>query len=256
MVETVTQLHGIRCRLPHGTHHVRKDFAMSRLKLFLSLFVLLALGLAAAPVAAQDEGTPSALDDPSLLEGIELAVSRDWSVDFDTMMMASPDAEMDMSGLFLVSAQAIQFDNDENASAAYQLYIEEGVPSLTSDPELAGEDAEITESEVDLGDEAYQVDLVSTTEGEEGAFRVAFAREGNYVYLVFAIAMEPDSANLATDVLDYMVNEGEPGEGEGTFNEDGGSEGGIWDVFPPNDHPALESMVPSGDSIDYPATEE
>ncbi len=228
---------------------------MSRLKLLLSLFAMLGLALSAAPVAAQDE-EPSALDDPSLLEGIELAVSRDWSVDFETMMMTSPEAEMDMSGLFLVSASVMQFDNDDNASAAYQLYLDEGVASITSDLLMEGEDAEITESEVDLGDEAYQVDLVSTTAEEEGAFRVTFAREGNYVFLVFAIAMDADSASLATDILDYMVNEGEPSDGEGTFDEEGGSEGGLWDVFPANDHPALEGVIPSGDSIDYPVPAE
>ena len=228
---------------------------MSRLKLLLSLFAMLGLALSAAPVAAQDE-EPSALDDPSLLEGIELAVSRDWSVDFETMMMTSPEAEMDMSGLFLVSASVMQFDNDDNASAAYQLYLDEGVASITSDLLMEGEDAEITESEVDLGDEAYQVDLVSTTAEEEGAFRVTFAREGNYVFLVFAIAMDADSTSLATDILDYMVNEGEPSDGEGTFDEEGGSEGGLWDVFPANDHPALEGVIPSGDSIDYPVPAE
>lgn len=227
---------------------------MSRLKLLLSLFAMLSLALAAAPAAAQ-EGTPSALDDPGQLEGIEMAVSRDWAVNFETMMM-SPEAEMDATGLFLVSASVMRFDNDDNASAAYQLYLDEGVASITNDPDLAGEDSEITESEIDLGDEAYQVDLVSTVEEGESSFRVTFAREGNFVYLVLAIAMDSDSATLATDILEYMVNEGEPGEGEGTFNEEGGSEGGIWDVFPPNDHPALEGVEPSGDNIEYPAPAE
>lgn len=227
---------------------------MSRLKLLLSLFAMLGLALAAAPVAAQ-EGTPSALDDPGQLEGIEMAVSRDWAVNFETMMM-SPEAEMDATGLFLVSASVMRFDNDDNASAAYRLYLDEGVASITNDPDLAGEDSEITESEIDLGDEAYQVDLVSTVEEGESSFRVTFAREGNFVYLVLAIAMDSDSATLATDIIEYMVNEGEPGEGEGTFNEEGGSEGGIWDVFPPNDHPALEGVEPSGDNIEYPAPAE
>lgn len=227
---------------------------MSRLKLLLSLFAMLSLALAAAPAAAQ-EGTPSALDDPGQLEGIEMAVSRDWAVNFETMMM-SPEAEMDATGLFLVSASVMRFDNDDNASAAYQLYLDEGVASITNDPDLAGEDSEITESEIDLGDEAYQVDLVSTVEEGESSFRVTFAREGNFVYLVLAIAMDSDSATLATDIIEYMVNEGEPGEGEGTFNEEGGSEGGIWDVFPPNDHPALEGVEPSGDNIEYPAPAE
>ncbi len=224
---------------------------MTRLKLLLSLIAMLGLALSAAPVAAQDE-EPSALDDPGLLEGIERAISRDWSVDFATMS-GSPDAGE--GGLFLVSASVMQFDTDDNASAAYALYLDEGVASITSEL-LAEEGSEITESESDLGDEGYQVDIVSTSEEDPGALRVTFAREGNMLYLVFGIAMDPESANLATDILDHMVNEGEPGEGDGTFNEDGGSEGGLWDVFPADDHPALAGLIPSGDEIVYPAPEE
>lgn len=222
---------------------------MSRLKLLLSLIAILGLGLSAMPVAAQDEGTPSALDDPSQLEGIERAVSRDWSVDF-AAMAESPEAME--GGLFLVSAQAMQFETDDNASAAYALYLDEGVASITSDPSLL-EEAEVTHEEIDLGDEAYQINVIDTSEDQEGAYRVVFARDGNFIYLVLGVASTVDSADLTNDILDYMINEGEPGDGEGTFDEEGGSEGGLWDIFPPADHPALANVVANGDTIEYPA---
>jgi hypothetical protein len=224
---------------------------MSRLKLLLSLFMLMGLTLSAAPVAAQ-EGTPSALDDPGLLEGIELAIARDWSIDFEAMM-ATPEAEMDQDGLMLVSALAMRFDSDENAAAAYEIYRTQGIASLTSDMDVEGEEAVVTEQELDLGDESYQVDMIATTEESEGAVTVSFAREGNHVYLVSAISLDLESSALASDILDYMVNEAEPADGEGNFNEDGGSEGGLWDVFPPNDYPALTGLIPGGDELAYPA---
>jgi hypothetical protein len=213
--------------------------------------MLMGLALSSAPVAAQDD-EPSALDDPSLLEGIELAISRGWSVDFE-VMMATPEAEMDQGGLFIVSAMAMRFDSDDNAAAAYEIYRTEGVASITAEMDVEGEEAEVTEAELDLGDESYQVDMVATTEDSEGAYTVAFAREGNHVYIVFAISLDLESSVLATDILDYMVNEGEPADGEGTFNEDGSSEGGLWNVFPPDDHAALAGLVPGGDELAYPA---
>jgi hypothetical protein len=224
---------------------------MTRLKFLLSFFMLLGLALSSAPVAAQDD--VSALDDPSQFEGIESAVSRSWSVDFETMMMASPEAEMDEGGIVFLSAEALQFDTDENASTAYNVFLTEGVSSLSTGMDMEDEEAEITEQEIDLGDEGYQVDLVSTSDEGMGAFRVTFARDGNLVFVVFAITGDLESASLATDLLDYMVNEGEPGDGEGTVNEDGTSEGGLWDVFPPADHPALEGLISGDDELLYPA---
>ncbi len=216
---------------------------MKRLATGITLLFTLVLSLMLAPASAQ-EATPV---DPLMQgEGLELAVSRLWSIDYS---MASPVASSGLPELQLVSAMAMRYETPELATRSFD--------QLTRDmAEETSTDETLTDHEVvpldGIGDQASAIG--TTTVEPEGTWiaRVSIAREGQYLYIVMAVGADADRVATADDLLAGMVNDSDPGEGDGTFVEDGTSTGGPWDVLPTNDHPALAGMINYGDAVLFP----
>jgi hypothetical protein len=53
---------------------------------------------------------------------------------------------------------------------------------------------------------------------------------------------------LVADDLAATMAAREPGDGAPQFNADGTSTGGLWDLFPPADDPALEHLMSFSDA--------
>lgn len=217
-----------------------------------------ALALSLAPALAQDE-EPGTLDDFSQFEGIESAVARTWSVDFEAMFSITPEAGeedpfADMTGVFFLYGMAAEFDSDDNAEAAFEGISEVDDEELLGDMLEDGGEAQINREELDdLGDEGLAIDVA--VEGEDGAaYRMNIVRDDEYLLVTMAVSMTEDGNESAENLMDYMVNEGEPG-GDEEFEEDGGSTGGLWDLFPAGDED-YEGLVPAGDQVVYPVPED
>ena len=231
---------------------------MNRLRHLSVLFLAALFALTMAPVAAQEEAT-SALDDVTQLEGIEAAVGRSYSIDFEALMAITPEAGADdpfatMEGIVFLFMTALEFDSDDNAEAAFDLVKEEGASSFEGDFE--GEDVEFIEGEIEgLGDNAWGIDVVSTSGDTEGVYRIAYAQEDEYLFAVITVATTEDGVTNNDVLLEYLVDEGDKGD-DVEFNADGGSTGGLWDFFPDDDNDALEGVIPSGDETLFPVEED
>lgn len=216
---------------------------MKRLATGISLFITLALSLMLAPAGAQ-EATPV---DPLMQgEGLELAVSRLWSIDYSA---ASPAASADLPDLQLVSGLVMRYETPEFAARAFD--------KLTGDmAEETSADESLTDQEVvaldGIGDQASAIGTTAVEPEGTWVTRVSTAQEGQYLYIVMAIGADPDRVATADNLLVGMVNDVDPGEGDGTFMEDGTSTGGPWDTLPTNDHPALAGLINYGDAILFP----
>lgn len=222
----------------------------------LALALLLG-GMVLAPVSAQEDTEEFDFGD---LDGIQSGVGRYYYADYSAMFdaMSTPGAEMpELPALLGLSVGVLKFDSDDNADSGFDKLYEELVNSAN---ESLAEDADtgtpttpvtVTENDVDdIGDEAKS--MSATLEEEDGTYYSygIIAREGDLIYLLIGNGgSDPSEAinNLTKGMMDR-----DAGEGDGTFNEDGSSTGGLWDLFPADDDPALGGLLNGGDEIIYP----
>jgi hypothetical protein len=211
-----------------------------------------------APVSAQDEADAFDLDD---LSGLQSGVGRYYYYDFSAMMdaMSTPGAEMpDMPPLSGLSVAVLKFDGDDNAEGGFdRLYEELAKSANESLNEDMGDGTPVAPQSVDendvddIGDQAKSIS--ATVEDEEEGPTVSYAllaRDGDTVILI-AASGAADPSQSAQDLAKGMVDR-DSGDGDGTFNEDGTSTGGLWDRFPANDDPALGGLLNGGDEILFP----
>jgi hypothetical protein len=172
--------------------------------------------------------------------------------------MSTPGAEMpELPELLGLSVGVLRFDNSDNAESGFDRMADELVKSANESME-EGDDSgtpvapiTVDQQDVDgIGDEAKS--MSAALEEEDGTYFSygIIAREGEFVYLLIGDgSADPSEAinNLAKGMIDR-----DPGDGDGTFNDDGTSTGGLWDVFPANDDPALGGLMNGGDEILYP----
>jgi hypothetical protein len=219
----------------------------------LALALLAAtLALTIRPAAAQ---TPAAGGIPAIaeLEGIESAIGRTWSIDYDALTAASP-ASVDLNdfeGLSALSAQVLQFDSADHASAAYALFEQNMVASLAS-MEQGGTPTVDSEDVPDLGDAAAATTLVTVTEDTETHLRYVVVHNDMMVLVVTALAGTAENATTADALAAYVVNEGEVSPDPVTFDPAGFSRGGIWGLLPPSGHEVLGGLIPLRDDQLYP----
>ena len=230
----------------------------------LALVFLFAFTL--IPVSAQGDESAGPLEDISQLEGIEEGVARTWSVDFAALAEVTPEAgataETDsfdpfaeLEGLYFVIGQVMKFDNDEHAEAAFELYRDTGSGEIEASMEVG--EVDISEEEIeDLGDQAHAFTVYGADEALSGYFRLALAREGEYVFAVFSFATTEDELVGADSVLEHMVDDGEMSGDDEEFVTDGTSTGGLWGFLPDNDHEALKELIPASDEILFPVPDE
>jgi hypothetical protein len=224
----------------------------------LLLVVMLALVASRMPNAMAQDASPDesagAFDDLTQLEGIEQGVSRAYSVDYEALFASpSADAEFEMpTGIQMISGVILKFDSEDNAKAARDKANEE-LKSQTSE-ELGLEEFEVEGLNDDtIGLHGVEEDeTLGSTQSS-----VIMTQEGEYLYLVFSIGTgseeEVDTRSSAIDFVKHVVD-ADAGDGEGTFNADGTSEGGLWDKFPDADDDMVKDLVPADEQV-YPETE-
>jgi hypothetical protein len=214
-------------------------------------------GAVIAPVSAQDAEEEF---DINQLEGLQRAVGRfyygDYSAMFDTM--STPGATMSGDMLLGVSIGVFEFDNDDHAKDAVDKLVDEAKKSFESGemedmgtPVAAGE---IKEEDVDdIGDDAKGLSVTVDDEGMQMTDYLLLVRDGNRL-LFLAGNGTGDVTGQINNIAKGMADR-DPGDGDGTFNEDGTSTGGLWDIFPASDDEAIKGLTNGGDEVIFPEDE-
>lgn len=200
---------------------------------FAALFALiLAFGMSAAPIAAQDVDTSDLSN-----AGLESGLVR--------MYMADPNGESD---LMMVMLGGFQFDSadtlDENfedftcgfASGFF------GVEDALDCDSLAEGGLEVTNVD-DMGDNAIEFTGESDIQGPTPTSLLAIQDE-DYLFLVISIG---DATPGINDELGQFLVDAEPVDTEVMFSEDGTSTGGFYDMLPAEGDAVLEGLTPIAD---------
>lgn len=214
-----------------------------------ALMALLMLGVATAPVAAQDVD-PAEGTDFQDLEGIQKAYVRSYSVDFMAMMeSATPDAEP--SGWFVLTIMALEFDSEDNASSSHDVLLQDLETTDMGDAGATFEDAEL---DVDFDHTAKLA--VMEEEGMTSTMLLATAQDGNHIYIVIGLTFGEDPGVAAGSLLTSM-KETDISDDEEMFSVDGTSMGGLWAKLPSVDQVREEapSLTQATDAVAYPVTE-
>jgi hypothetical protein len=231
-------------------HHLRK----------LTLLLLAALfALTLVPASAQDD-IDNALEDVSQLDGIESAVSRSWTFDVDALLAQTPgsasaeDPLAGIAGTIFLTGLVMEFEGDREAEAAFTLYRDTLAAEFAT---YANDGEEITESAIDgLGDSAWGIDIHSTADDTEGYYRYLMVQDGTRFFVIVTAATTADATGSADRLAGYLVEDGAASDDDVSFNSDGTSTGGAWDIFPEDGHEALRGLVPAADEVLYPAPDE
>jgi hypothetical protein len=214
-----------------------------------ALLALLMLGLAAAPISAQtaDVDDSTGFDE---LEGLQRAVSRSFSADMMAMFdIATPDAMP--TGWFLLNTMVLEFDSEDNAAAANETLLAE-----LDSGDIMADDTQLEDVELDVDMDHTARQAAQEEEGMTTYALMATAQDGNYLYLVVGVTFGEDPAAVASSALS-IIKDAEAEDGEGTFDENGASEGGLWAKMP-----TLEQMqeqapafVETVDEVIFPVAE-
>lgn len=187
----------------------------------LTLLLILLLSITGAiPAAAQ---TDSEEDMLAMLDGLEMAHGRFASIDF------SNPVEGDESAVWLVLAiYTFTFDSEDAAAAAIEPLTENGVLAGFG---MAGEDAQIEETSVDLETPHTAIQAVSEDDGVTWTSMQVMVQDGDRIYMVFGMAGGVDPAVKIATLLNGMLDAEVSTDAE-MFNVDGTSTGGVWARFP------------------------
>jgi hypothetical protein len=208
-------------------------------KMTALLSLLLALGLT---MSASGQEASSMEEE---LPGLESAYSRLFMPDFDAMFAAletpGADVEFDEDGVIMVMTMVFTFDSEDNAANAMDT-LHEGFFET-------GEEAETEETEVeDLGDQALMFSAVVEESGEPLTTISLFVQEGEHLYMVTVGGGELEAGKQQTQDIGQFMVDAEITTDEVTFNEDGTSTGGVFDLMPTADDTELVGgLAPSSD---------
>lgn len=212
----------------------------------LLALMLLAFSLVGGTgVGAQDDADVEFK--PGDLEGIEHAVARSYTVDYEAMFaMSTPGAEPSMpSGVLFIGGMVLEFDDNGNAEGGFDKLLEElDVNELT-----LSEEGSVEEYDVDLGNKSAGFFSLEETEGVESQTTIAIVQEDSFIYVISAAGSDVDMKDTAKSFIETMM--GNDGSGEGEFNEDGTSTGGLWDKFSGLDEEIVTDLV-AMDEIIFP----
>jgi hypothetical protein len=206
-----------------------------------------------------DEGTPEDSDtseddefDFSTLEGIQRGVGRFYTG--DEAAMQTPETAP--AGVYYLVVALIEFDSEDHAAAALDVVYGDWVDSFASDDTFTLQELEPGELG-DIGDQSLGARGAAEADGVQVDTVLLAVRDGAYVYLVATVGVGEDSGSLdvATGIARTVI-EADAGEGDGTFDEYGGSTGGLWDKMPGEDDPLLAGLTPTSDEMLYPVPAE
>lgn len=204
-------------------------------------------------VAAQDTSSSGDTSfDFKSLDGYQKGVGRTYSGDLTSLLSgfdtsATPGAEAqtpDLSklGLFLMQGFVVQFDNGDHASSAFDKLTEQITSGAANDESFSFAEAKIDS----IGDKTKAYTGSYTGEGVQGTADLVLTQKGNFIYAGLGVSFGSDAMTTTTTFVSDMSN-AKPGDGDGTFNADGTSTGGLWDIFPAADSGAVKGLKPLSD---------
>jgi len=186
--------------------------------------------------------------DPSEVEGLESAYGRMYMVDIEAIMASPEAADAILAGETPLSGMAALFSFEDEGAAEDGMgdFADQFAQSFLEGAEVDAEEVEID----DLGDEAVkyvgETEVDTTTTAQTTLIMV---REGENIFVAFFIG-GTDVETMTEDLARHMI-EGELGTDEVVLDEEGGSTGGAFDVFPGReDADLVGGMVPFMD-IDF-----
>jgi len=226
--------------------HMRSPLKLTAL-LALVLFAFSLVG--GTGVGAQDD-----MDDdlqPSDLDGIEYGVSRSWSMDYEAMFAdTTPSADMAMpEGVLFMVGMVLEFDNEGNAEAGFEAFLDD----FDTDELSTSDDVTVEEWDIDLGNQNSSYYTTEEIEGVQSDVVISVVQEDSYLYVVSAAGSGEDMKEVSKTLIESMIDN--DGSGEGEFNEDGTSSGGLWDKLPGADDDLFEDLVVF-DAVIYPEPED
>jgi hypothetical protein len=225
---------------------------MNRLRhLLVALAAIAALVSTPAHAQTPTAGMPPAISE---LEGIQAGIGRTWSLDYEAIMADATPGSVDLNnwqGLSALSVQILQFDSDDHAAAAFDLFqasIAGEIPNLGQ----GGTPVVSSEQLDNLGDGAVASTLVTNTDAGESHLRNVAVLDDQLVILVSSLAGTAESAAAAEALAAYIVNQGEVSPDPVSFDPAGISKGGLWGVMPAAGDPVLEGLIVVRDDQLYP----
>ncbi|CAN5785538.1 hypothetical protein BH24CHL3_BH24CHL3_05310 [soil metagenome] len=228
---------------------------MSILRSTLAVLLTALFVLTAAPAMAQDEDA-SPFPDLFELEGLEAGVTRGYALDFSQFEAVETDSdEAEYRDVFIYSGIVLEFDSDDNAAAGYDAFLDHGIePTVTG---FGLEDPAITEGGVeDLGEQAFAYSVFNDTGSTEGYIRYVFTQQDAYVFVAIIVTETEESSLDADALLALFVERTEEGHsGVGTHDAEGGSTDGLWAFYPDADHELWAGLIPAGDEVVFPVTD-
>ena len=229
-----------------------------RILSLLALFGLLALTGHSA-VAAQDDSLDGSLDFSSI-EGLQQVVGRYYGPDMEAAMNAmltpvgegtqTPSFDDLLSDATYLTTIVMKYDSDDTSEKGFNTFYDEAKQQTDQDASTQTEEVEIK----DLGDEAKGMKGVIDQGGMKTNYFAILVRNGEYTFVISAVSSSAEVERLTTDVAKAVLDK-KAGDGDGTFDENGASTGGLWDLFPVNGDAALGALVVLGDEITFPVPE-
>lgn len=235
---------------------------MTRLRRITGMLLALLLALTILPAAAEEEAADP-LENLSQFEGIEYAVSRSWSVDFEAMFAVTPENEgddpfADMTGLWFIYGVVVELEEDGNAEDMYDYFANISDEELLADLDDEEAEADISREELDdIGDQAEAISIESTGGDTEGFYRYTFSQAGEYFFITIAVSTDAESAAAADDLLAYLADQDDH-SGLGDYDPENADPletaytDGLWDFFPDDDEEFLAGLIFAGDEVLYP----
>jgi len=201
---------------------------------FALMFALVALlSSAASPVSAQGFAD---------LPGLERAVVRAWLAPATTESGATSTPEVGpvatsatpaptfdpatMSATIFLSIGVFEFDSPESATMGFESLAGYVTQVSDGDPQFAGG----SRTELGLGEQSLSATNAMEEEGIPFSYLLTVVRQGELVYLLQGTLVRLDP--MAE--VDRLVSEllaGVAEDGPGSYDEAGGSTGGLWNVF-------------------------
>lgn len=203
---------------------------------FAALFALiLTLGLAAAPVAAQDVDQ-EALEDVGMQSG------------YLRMYLADPatSENPDMLGVMVVGLEFEDADSLDSGFEDFTCGFAGGFLGTEDVLDCEGlVDAGFEVSDVDgMGDQAIEVTGEADVNGPTPTTMLALQSD-NYLFIVINLG---DDTPGSADEFGTFLADAEPVDTEVAFSDDGTSTGGFFDMLPQEGDPLLESLMPMMDT--------
>lgn len=183
---------------------------------------------------------------PTAIAGLEVIAERQYATD------VSGTIETSSNNVFLASARVYLFSNADDAESTWEALT--AAESIEDDLDEGDDSVTYEKIEVDdIGDRAMVLSLTADISDEEtGAFRTMMIQQGAMIVTVTVIAGSAESAEIADDIAIAMI-EREPGDNESVYDGNGGSTGGVWEIFLPADAEELGDLKAYADKETRPA---